>query len=121
MSDMASIAAAHGWERARIMSNGRTTPEGVRLHWQWLGPSVKKFGLAFPFFIDWLDSPHPTESLEVTRPDAVIRLQHFAVGHPDAPDLGRILTELGAPIETYTAAEVQFQVGLQTPLGFVSL
>lgn len=121
LSDMASIAETHGWKRALIMSNGRTTPEGVRLHWRWLAPSVKKFGLAFPFFIDWLDSPHPTESLGVARPDAEIRLRHFAVGHPDAADLERTLTELGAPIETYAAAEVQFQVQLQTPLGVVSL
>ena len=63
LSELASTAAGLGWKNAVVASNGRTTPEGVRLHWQWLAPAVDRFGLAFPFFIDWLDSPHPAESL----------------------------------------------------------
>ncbi len=121
LSQLASIAAASGWKNAVVASNGRTTPEGVRLRWQWLAPAVERFGLAFPFFIDWLDSPHPTESLGRTQPDSDILLQHFAVGHPDAADLQRTLGETGSTIDTYPAVDVQFRLQLKTPRGAVSL
>jgi hypothetical protein len=121
LSDIASIATANGWPNSVVANNGRTTPAGVRLSWQWLGPKVDRFGLAFPFFIDWLDSPHPSDSLAGAGSDAGIRLRQFAVGHPDAADLQRTLTELGAPIETYAADELRFQVRLETPLGAISL
>jgi glyoxalase-like protein len=121
LSELASAFNAFGWQNAVVAGNGRTTPEGVRLRWQWLGPTVERFGLAFPFFIDWLDSPHPAETLGPAQPGSEILLQHFAVGHPDAAELSRTLGEIGAAVDTYAADTVQFRVQLQTPLGNVSL
>jgi Glyoxalase-like domain len=121
LSQLASAATASGWKNAVVASNGRTTPEGVRLRWQWLAPAVERFGLAFPFFIDWLDSPHPTESLGSPQPESEILLQHFAVGHPDAADLQRTLGEVGSTIDTYSSVDVQFRLQLKTPRGTVSL
>ena len=121
LSELASISTAFGWKNAVVASNGRTTPEGVRLRWQWLAPAVARFGLAFPFFIDWLDSPHPADSFEPAQPGSEILLQHFAVGHPEAAELRRTLGEIGSAVDTYTADTVQFRVQLQTPLGTVSL
>jgi Glyoxalase-like domain len=121
LSELASTFDAFGWKNAVVASNGRTTPEGVRLRWQWLAPTVERFGLAFPFFIDWLDSSHPAQSLGVSQPESGILLQRFAVGHPHATELRRTLTEIGSPIDTYAADDVQFRVQLQTPLGAVSL
>src|SRR5579863_583920 len=83
LSELASTFGALGWKNAVVASNGRTTPEGVRLRWQWLAPAAERFGLAFPFFIDWLDSPHPAESLDAAQAQPGILLQGFAVGHPD--------------------------------------
>ncbi len=121
LSELASAFAAYGWNNAVVASNGRTTPEGVRLRWQWLAPTVERFGLAFPFFIDWLDSPHPAETLRAAQSETGILLQRFAVGHPDATGLRRTLADIGSPVETYAADDVQFCVQLQTPLGAVSL
>jgi hypothetical protein len=121
LSELAALAATRGWNKAVVASNGRTTPEGVPLRWQWLGPRSEKLGLALPFFIDWLDSPHPAESLRAEQPAAGIRLQRFAVGHPDAAELERALRALGSAIDTYAAPDVRFQVHLETPLGAVSL
>ena len=121
LSALAAIAGSSGWKNAVVASNGRTTPEGVKLRWQWLAPAVERFGLAFPFFIDWLDSPHPTDSLGTSQPESEILLQSFAVGHPDAVELRRTLEEIGSAVDTYAADSVQFRLQLKTPRGTVSL
>ena len=121
LSELAPIAEALGAKNGKVLSNGRTTPEGVRLSWQWLRPTIDRFGLAFPFFIDWLDSPHPADSTAAAQNRGEIRLQGFAVGHPDAAELQRTLAKLGVSIDTYAAAGIEFRVQLQTPLGAVSL
>ena len=91
------------------------------MRWQWLGPKFDSFGYAFPFFIDWLDSPHPAETYAKAVPESGVRLLRFAVGHPRATALGALLEQSGAPIDTYAAPDVQFHVQLGTPLGAVSL
>jgi Glyoxalase-like domain len=118
LSELAQIAAAAGAHDALVSNNGRVTPEGVRLNWQWVAPVFDEFGLAFPFFIDWLGSPHPAATAPA-KDD--VRLAGFAVGHPQAGALLRTLTELGTPIDTYTAAAIEFRVQLDTPQGPVSL
>jgi len=121
LSELAALGARQGWPPCTVATNGRTTPEGMRLRWQWLAPQVAPFGFSFPFFIDWLDSVHPSEALRNARPHDGIRLGHFAVGHPEAERLGRLLSELGTPIDTYRAASAEFRVLLDTPKGAVSL
>jgi hypothetical protein len=118
LAEVTQIAEGMGAPKAEVLKNGRTTPEGVNLHWQWAAPVFERLGLAFPFFIDWLDSPHPAATVQTL---GVVKLKHFAVGHPLAHDLQRILSAMGAPIETYTAAGGEFQVELDTPLGIVPL
>jgi hypothetical protein len=121
LPELATTFGALGWKNAVVASNGRTTPEGVRLRWQWLAPTAERFGLAFPFFIDWLDSPHPAESLSAMRSESGILLQGFKVGHPQSAELHRTLADVGSTVETYAADDVQFRLRLQTPLGAVSL
>jgi hypothetical protein len=121
LQQLAGIAASLGWSNASVLSNGRTTPAGVALRWQWFAPTAEDFGLAFPFFIDWLHSIHPARSLGAEGSEAPIRLQRFAVGHPDAPGLERALGYFDASIPTYPATESGFQLDLATPLGIVSL
>jgi hypothetical protein len=118
LSELAQIAEGLGAPKAQVLNNGRVTPAGVNLKWQWVAPAFERFGLAFPFFIDWLDSPHPAAMAQTS---ADIELERFAVGHPHADELQRSLSQLGAPIGTYTAAGCEFRVQLDTPRGTVSL
>jgi hypothetical protein len=120
LSNLAALARDRGWKDAIVAGNGRRTPEGVDLRWQWLAPKVDGLGLAFPFFIDWLDSAHPAETLARDHADG-ISLREFIVLHPEAPRLRRLLAELGVPIETRTAAQPAFQLVLDTPRGVISL
>jgi len=42
-----------------VVDMNRTRPDGVRLDWQILFVHRHTFGNFMPFFINWLDSPHP--------------------------------------------------------------
>jgi len=121
LADLAAIAQSRQWKDAAVAGNGRRTPEGVDLRWQWIAPKVEELGLAFPFFIDWLDSPHPAEMLEDGQGDARISLREWVVEHPQAARLGTILSELGSPIEARSAERLAFRLVLETPRGTVSL
>ena len=58
----------------------RTTPAGPTLNWELLFVSGHGFGDLFPFFIDWLESPHPS----ATNPRGG-SLESFTVETSDAP------------------------------------
>lgn len=121
LGELAAIAARRGWANAQVQSNGRMRPDGVPLRWQWLAPVAAEFGPAFPFFIDWLDSPHPAEAPPAGEPGRELRLSQFSVGHPHAPDLARAVAEFGCPIDTHEAPDASFRVQLDTPRGLVRL
>jgi hypothetical protein len=131
LAELALLAQSAGADPAQVAANGRTTPEGVQLRWQWVGPTFAAFGWAFPFFIDWLDSPHPggapqpaapqPAAPQPAAPDGGIRLSRFAVGHPQATALAQVLGSLDVAVETYPAAVLEFQVVLDTPRGAVAL
>jgi hypothetical protein len=128
LAELAALAESLGAIPAKVGANGRTTPDGVRLYWQWVGPKFDAFGRAFPFFIDWLDSPHPAMA-QAAAPNAggvpemepTMRLAHFAVGHPQAAALGEVLEALSVAIEIYEAPQIEFALTLDTPLGMVTL
>lgn len=121
LQELAAVAEGLSWQNAMVASNGRTTPAGIELRWQWFAPIAEPFGLAFPFFIDWLDSTHPALSLNREEPGDAIALRRFAVGHPDARGLEQTLGKFGASISTYASDAVGFEVILETPKGAVSL
>jgi hypothetical protein len=121
LSDLAEIARSRGGKDAVVAGNGRRTPDGVDLRWQWVAPKVDGVGLSFPFFIDWLDSPHPAEMLQDERADTGVSLREWVVQHPQAPRLSTIMAELGSPIEAQTAEHAAFRLVLETPRGTVSL
>ncbi len=117
LSDLAAIARSRGWHDAVVAGNGRRTPDGVELRWQWVAPKIDGLGLAFPFFIDWLDSPHPAQMLE----DTGVSLREWVVQHPQASRLSTIMAELGSPMKAKTAEREAFRLVLETPRGTVSL
>lgn len=45
---------------ARRVAMSRATPAGPTLNWELMFVSGHPFGELFPFFIDWLESPHPS-------------------------------------------------------------
>jgi hypothetical protein len=115
LSEVAARAKARGWQNTVVAENGRKTPDGTLLRWQWLVPRAAEFGLALPFFIDWLDSIHPSQA------QSALSLRSFAVGHPRSDELHGVLAELGSPIDTFQADAIQFRVTLNSPKGVIEL
>lgn len=53
------VAARSGFSH-RVVDMSRTRPDDVTLSWKLLFINNHPFGGFMPFFIDWLDSPHPS-------------------------------------------------------------
>ncbi len=121
LSDLAALGRARGWTQTDVTSNGRQTPEGVQLRWRVLTPRVDDFGLSFPFFIDWLDSVHPSDALRSPGRDVSVQLGEFAVGHPEAELLAASLRVVGVEIATFRSAGTTFRLSVDGPEGVVAL
>jgi hypothetical protein len=106
-----------GWLDTHVRQNGRVRPDGVALNWSWLNPGHPSFGLAFPFFIDWHGSPHPSA---IAGPAPACQLKRFEVRHPAAASLTRVLRALDAEVAV-EGGEPGFTLSMETPRGEVVL
>jgi len=97
---------------ARTQPLQRRTPAGETLRWQLLIPEDNAYGVFTPWFIDWLESPHPT-----TRLQAELNVLGCTAGHPDAPRLAPLWQDLGVDIPLHTADAPYLHVRLGTPRG----
>ncbi len=112
-------ARAAGYEPGNATPMQRQRPDGSLLRWLLTRATLGPDGVApLPFFIDWLDSHHPTASL----PASGVALTSLAVSFPDpgvttwlaaaGADDSRLVVAVGAPA---------LQATLQTSGGFVTL
>jgi len=113
----ALIAAyAHAGITARAQPLQRRTPAGETLRWQLLIPEDNAYGVFAPWFIDWLDTPHPT-----TRLQPELEVAGCEAGHPDATRLASLWQDLGVDIALRTADAPYLHVRLGTPRGEIVL
>lgn len=80
------ICAEQGLAFNRLVMS-RATPAGPTLNWELLFVSGHGFGDLFPFFIDWLESPHPS----ATNPHGG-SLESFTVETSDAPRYSALMS-----------------------------
>lgn len=99
-----------------IAEMSRKTAEGGSLRWKVLRLHGHGLGPVVPFFIDWLDTPHPGGS----TPQGC-RLEGLELGHPDPAALGRLLGALEIAIPIVQAPAVSLRATLATPKGEVRL
>ncbi len=116
--DLGAVQAAYG--RAGIGCQAddmhRLTPTGATLRWRLLVPESNRFGLFAPFFIDWLDTPHPS-----TRLRAEFAMIDCEAGHPDSAEVGALWRELGVDIALHASDAPYLRLLLRTPRGQVAL
>lgn len=111
LSSVASHAAALGLESREIIDMSRTTPDGVELAWQLLFLQDPHM----PFFIDWLQSPHPALSTPTG-----CTLERFSINTPSAEVYQGFLNALDLSLAAASGPE-GFSAQLNTPKGTVTL
>ena len=68
VSELAPVQARAkdaGLAPSAILPTSRSLPSGERLSWELLGVGGHDHGGLVPFYIDWLEAPHPSESAPV--------------------------------------------------------
>ena len=76
----------------------RQTPDGNMLRWRLLFLGGHAFGGLVPFFIDWMDTPHPARTNPVAG-----RLLGLDVRTPDADGLNTLYASLGIDLRASRA------------------
>jgi hypothetical protein len=69
-----------------------------------------------PFFIAWGKTTHPSD----TTPKGC-RLLSFAIEHPKAEELRKLIAALGTEVDVRTGAKARLVARLDTPKGKVEL
>lgn len=82
MDRLEAAAATAGLPFQGPFDSSRAQPDGTEIHWRLSHTTGSPFGLYLPFYIDWLDTKHPS----VTVPGGLTLLD-FEVVHPQANEL----------------------------------
>jgi catechol 2,3-dioxygenase-like lactoylglutathione lyase family enzyme len=96
VDDLAAVAAharACGLDPSGIRHLSRHTPSGLALDWSVLGVGGHRLGGVVPFYIDWLDCPHPADSAPRVGP------ARFEVTLPNGSREARLLTPVPDGVE----------------------
>ena len=92
--EIAGCLAEQGVQSVGPNRTERKTVEGDMLVWELLFPFAGDFGGRMPFFIDWLDCPHPAK----TNPKAGEYIG-MELSSPQGAELGSLLASLELDVE----------------------
>ena len=91
LADVIGRVRAHGIDLGSIAEMERMRPDGVQLRWLLTFPLTDEpHRGTLPFLIDWLESPHPTESIPRQA-----HLTKLHIVHPEAALIRTVLEEIG--------------------------
>ncbi len=93
----------------------RKTAEGDLLVWELLFPSTPQFGPRMPFFIDWLDCPHPSQTNPLGG-----AFKQLSLTLPEPQELQHILSQLEIDLPV-NQGEPGLQLTISTGKGEVTL
>lgn len=123
LGDVLARLAALGIDLGPAAEMSRIRPDGVQLNWQLTFPLLgEPHHGTLPFLIDWLDSPHPSESLPHHA-----QLISLHITHPKADMVSALLAEIGRgttdPTTTIEleAGPTRLQAEVLTPRGLLLL
>jgi hypothetical protein len=114
--DEFEIAYGRAGITVQVHDMHRLTPDGTTVRWRLMVPDPNRFGLYAPFFIDWLDTPHPS-----TRLQPQIAMARCEVGHPSHVELAALWRQLGVDIELHGSDAPYMRLLLQTRRGNIAL
>lgn len=115
-AEMARRGRAVGIELGEVVEGSRERPDGSVLSWRFTDPWAPRADGVVPFFIDWGESPHPTDELEPLCSVIEVRVEH-----PRAGQVERWLRGLGLDTPVSRAHAPRVVATLRTPNGIVEL
>ena len=113
--EIASSLKAVGVDTAGPNRTERKTAEGELLVWELLFPYGTAHGARMPFFIDWLECAHPSD----TNPQGG-DFRSLTITDPDADALQGILSSIGLDVAV-EAGEPALRIEIDTASGPVTL
>jgi len=112
---LAERARDGGVPLGKILAGGRVKPDGSRLRWRVTDPHLRVADGVVPFFIDWMDSPHPSS----TAVEGLALLE-LRARHPEPERVAGLLARLGVELSV-SAGSPALIARLETPRGVVEL
>jgi hypothetical protein len=109
-------AAANGVPLGDVRSANRRRSDGVLLSWRLTEPARDTTNGIVPFFIDWGQSPHPSQ----TAPQGA-ELVAMNAEHPDDERVRRALRVLGLDIPVTRGSHASLIAVVESPRGRVEL
>lgn len=114
LDKLAVAARAAGISGQGPYEDGRVAPDGTRLRWRLFMPNASEL----PFFIDWLDTPHPSSAI----PHSGCGLVDCWIEHPAADrEFIAQTTALSAGIAVIDGHTHAIRARLNTPRGTITL
>lgn len=113
---LVSRAGRYGCGLGSVHSGGRNQPDGEVLAWMVTDPFMPREGGVVPFFIDWGETPHPSEIAPVGCELVDLRAEH--------PDVGRVrdmLNGLELDLQVESGPTPALIATIRTPRGTVEL
>ena len=117
-SDLPGVAArasAAGLEPTRIFSASRAQPGEATLEWDLMGLGGHDFAGIVPFFIDWKDTPHPSEKAPYVGP-----LESVSLRLPQSHPLRALLDPAPAGVRI-SEGEPDIEVHFTSPRGAICM
>jgi len=116
LEEIKSRAEAVGLITSGALPVSRQTSDGDTLEWQLLFIMDHRFGGAMPFYIDWGNCPHPSNTL-----NEQVTLDRFSLLSPHAKELQTLLEALDTPVDIDYAEQTALQVELSNGGGAIKL
>ena len=115
--DALSVMAGNAGLRSRGPTlTERLTPDGKNLRWKLLFLSGHSLGNSVPFFIDWMDTPHPS-----TTAPAAGRLQKLEVITSEVDAMKSLLAQLGLAMDVIEGEFAGLHAVFESSNGLVEL
>jgi len=116
LNTIVDIANKHQIPLGDIRPGSRTQTDGTPISWQATFPAVENFGGLLPFFINWGNSLHPSESLPLLG-----SLEKISASHPQPDLIKKYWQALGIPYEVKYGSRPQLHAWIKTNKGLIEL
>jgi len=116
LDELTQDAAREGIHLGEVLSGSRKRPDGVVFSWRFTSPWTVVADGIVPFFIDWGESPHPSQTAA-----AGLSLVDLHAEHPDTERVRQLLGTLGLSLPVERGLRPALIADIKSPRGCLEL